>query len=62
MGCNKITKREDSSWFQEGFYNKYKAEETRKRYKVLLVAKGFIQTYRIKYTETFAPVAKLNTF
>lgn len=43
MGCNKITKREDSSWFQEGFYNKYKAEETRKRYKVLLVAKGFIK-------------------
>ena len=30
-------------------------------YKACLVAKGFTQTYRINYQETFASVAKLNT-
>ena len=29
-------------------------------YKVRLVAKGFTQTYRINYQETFGPIAKLN--
>ncbi|RDY10281.1 Copia protein, partial [Mucuna pruriens] len=31
------------------------------RYKVRLIAKGLTQTYRIDYSETFAPVAKMNT-
>ncbi|RVW16980.1 Retrovirus-related Pol polyprotein from transposon TNT 1-94 [Vitis vinifera] len=43
------------------FTVKYKADGTVERYKACLVAKGFTQTYDVDYTETFAPVAKLNT-
>ena len=41
---------------------KHKSNGTVERYKVHLVAKSFTQTYRIDYQETFAPIAKLNTY
>ena len=48
----------DCKWV---FTVKYKADGTVERYKACLVAKGFTQTYDVDYTETFAPVEKLNT-
>ena len=43
------------------FTTKYKSNGILDQYKAKLVAKGFTQTYGIDYSETFAPMAKLNT-
>lgn len=43
------------------FTVKYFADGTIDRYKARLVEKGYSEKYGIDYTETFAPVAKINT-
>lgn len=61
MRFNRVTKGESPIGCKWVFAIKYKVDGSLERYKAMLVAKGYTQTYGIDYLETFAPADKVNT-
>lgn len=60
MGHGGFSKGKDTCGIQVGVYYKNKVDGTTNKYKATLAMKWYIQTSRIDYHETFAPVAKMN--
>ena len=56
-----LPKEKKTLGFKWVYALKYKADGSLERYRAMLVAKGFTQTFVIDYQGTFALVAKMNT-
>ncbi|GKE61265.1 retrovirus-related pol polyprotein from transposon TNT 1-94 [Tanacetum coccineum] len=61
MGAHKHTFRQRCHWCQMGLKVKFNADGSVERNKARLVAKGYSQQPGIKYDETFAAVARMDT-
>lgn len=57
----KLSKGKDVIGTKWIYKTNYKLDDTIEKYKACLVAKGYTQKEGIDYTETFAPMEKLDT-
>ena len=59
MGTSRHISKYKSNWFQMGLPNKLNADGIVNKYKARLVVKGFAEIPDVDYSNTFAPVTRL---
>ena len=61
MGAGHSPKRKENSRMQMDLFSQHNEDGSLERYKALLVAKRYTQTYGVNFSETCVPIAKMNT-